>query len=196
MNSKEIAEYLSTTPLSEIPAADLLAAEETLDNSRITLSESDLTNPVKVQQYLDETAQLIAINMEQANIDGLIEDVLSLGDSEEDSDFLTNLVEDSDRLANIEEASSYAVDAFLVDPESLTSTELVIGSVGLVGNILQDEDRLTDLSEAADLETATLITAGFTADEIDDIQTASEMLELAKSGLGDDMASLFEGLPF
>lgn len=198
MTDDELVAYLSSTSLSEISDEDLESAEEVLEESRIELSEDDLENETLVAEYVEQTTQLLDINMAQADVEGLISDVFSTEEGEEDTDIIDSILDDADRLADIEEASGYAVDAFLVDPDSLTSTELVVGSVGLVSDILQDEDKADDLEGVEDFETDTLEDAGFTAEEIESIQTASAMIELAESNSGEDspLASLFEGLPF
>lgn len=197
MNDEELIAYLSSTPLSEISEENLAIAETALLENRIELTDSDLSNTVLVKQYIEETIQLLEINMAQANVDSLITDVLSIDGEDGDSDIMTTILDNTERLDNIEEASEYAVDAYRVDPDSLTSTELVVGGVGLISDIIQDEAKADALDTAADVETKTLEDAGFTADEIENIQTASAMLNLAESGVGEDspMSALFEGLP-
>ena len=194
MTLDELIAYISTTPLSEIPAADLALAETLLEATHLT-EEDIANNPALVEQYLEETIQLLAINMAQADVEGLISDLIPV-EGEEAPD-LASLLEDTTRLDNMKEASGYAVDAFLVDPESLTSTELLLGGVGLMADILQDDVKATALEGIDTSDTAALEAASFTAEEIENIQTASAMLSLAESGLGEDspMAFLIEGLP-
>lgn len=213
MSTDELVAYISTTPLSDIPAEDLAIAEIALDESRVELTDAEKAdpslNPVLAAQYVEESVQLLAINMEQADVEGLISDLLAEPEEGEESlDFVDSLLADTERLDNMEEASEYAVDAFLVDPESLTSTELVVGSVGLISDVIQDSaksDALSDITEAEpeDFEAALEAAVNddgdpvFTAEEIADIQTAQLMLEAAERGIGEDspMAGLFEGLP-
>lgn len=198
MTDDELIAYLESVSLSDLSDEDLETAETVLSENRIELSEDDLEDELLVAEYVEQTTQLLEINMAQADVEGLISEVFSTEEGEEDTDIFESILDDEDRLADIEEASGYAVDAYLVDPESLSSTELVVGSVGLVSDILQDEDSADALENVADFETATLVAAGFTTDEIDNIQTANEMIELAESNAGEDspLASLFEGLPF
>lgn len=195
MSASELSAYLDSTPLSDISEEDLLEIENTLASSRIVLSDDDLNNEELKTQYVEETKQLLDINMAQADVEGLISDVLNTDDG--DTDFVDTLLDDTDRLDNIAEASDYAVDAYLVDPDSLTTTELIVGSVGLLSDILQDDTKSTKLDNVTDFETTTLETAGFTADEISDIQTANEMMTLAENNAGADspLADLFEGMP-
>lgn len=198
MSSSELSEYLETTPLSDISDEDLLSIESSLSDSRLVLTDEDLEDEELKSQYLEETKTLLDINMAQSDVEGLISDVLgTVEDGEEDEDFIDTLLDDTERLDNLAEAADYAVDAFLVDSSSLTSTELVVGSVGLLSDILQDDESYSALESVEDYETDTLITAGFTTDEISDIQTANKMLDLAESNSGEDsvLADLFEGMP-
>ena len=196
MTTNELTVYLSTTPLSNISVEELINAEASLLSSRIELTADDLNNELLVELYLEQTTLLLDINMEQANIDGLLSNIATVSEGGSSEDVISDLLGDTERLANIEQASSYAVDAFRVDPDSLSSTELLVGSVGLLSDILQDSDNLTTLSDAEDYETSTLIAAGFSTDEIENIQTATDMLILAESGLGDDMSGLLQGFLF
>jgi len=195
MTVEQLEAYLDSTPLSEISDEDLSAIEELLEENRIELTEDDLDNEDLVEQYIEETTQLLEINMAQADVEGLISDVLSIDEGDTESDFMTTLLDDTDRLEDIEEASEYAVEAYNVDPDSLTSTELVVGGVGLISDIIQDDAKSETLESLDDVKTETLEAAGFTSEEITDIQTASAMLELAEDGMSEDMASIFEGLP-
>lgn len=208
MTTDELSALLSATPLSDISDEDLALAETALEESRIDYSD-ELSDALK-EQYVEETTQLLAINMEQANVEGLISDLLAEPvEGAESVDFVDSLLADTDRLDNMEEASAYAVDAFLVDPDSLTTSELVVGSVGLVSDVLQDEDKadaLSSISESdpedfeAALEAAVTDSGepAFTAEEIENIQTAQLMMDAAESSSGEDspLASLFGGLPF
>ncbi len=200
MSTDELTAYISTTPLSEIPAEELAIIEISLEESRIELTDEDIANnPEVVEQYIEETTQLMAINMEQADVEGLIADLLvEPEEGEESLDFVDSILADTERLENMEEASEYAVDAFLVDPESLTSTELVVGSVGLLANILEEDSTALDGLEDFSTESLEADPAGFTAEEIVNIQTAQLMLEAAEGGVGEDspLAGLFEELPF
>ena len=152
-----------------------------IENNLTTLSETDL---LEAEETLSESRLV------------LTEDVLN------NPKLAKQYVEESKLLmeinleqADLEVAAGYAVDAFKVDPESLDSTELLIGGLGVLSGIIEDEDNATALGDVEDYETETLTAAGFTTDEIEDIQMASEMLELAEAGASGDMAGLFEGLP-
>lgn len=195
MTVSEIEAYISTMSLSDISDEDLLTIEEKLADSRVELTEADLQDSELVEKFLDQTSTLIEINMEQADVEGLITDILTLEDGADATDLLTTAIEDPARLENLEAAADYAVQAYDIDPESLTSTEIIVGSMGLISDIIQDDANLTALENVTDYETTTLESAGFSTEEIEDIQQAVEMLQYAESNLSGDMADLFEGLP-
>ncbi len=196
MSSEQIYDFLESTPLNKISPEDLLSAEGTLAASRVKPSADELSkNSQLKEKYLKETKILLEINKEQADISGLISSALT-AEGDQGNSLVSSILSDSDRLANIAQASSYAVDAFEADPESLESSDLIIGSVGLLGDILSDETSTNKLKSLDNLETSTLTNAGFNTEEIKKIQTADSMIDLAKSGLDESMSSLFEGLPF
>jgi len=181
-------------------SAELEIVEDKLVDSRIEPTAENMANQALKDQYVAETKQLLDLNFKQADVEGILTSLISDdSDSENDSSnesFLTDILDDSDRLDNLEEAAGFAVDAYKVDPESLSSTQLVVGSAGLVSDIISDDTKADALESATDLETDTLESAGFTSTEIENIQMANDMLDLAKSDMTDDMASMLEGLPF
>ncbi|MBN2618097.1 MAG: hypothetical protein JXR64_07265 [Spirochaetales bacterium] len=191
MSLDELNAYLESTPLSDLSEEELSTAEDTLLDNRIELTD-DLDNPQLIAEYLSQTTQLLAINMEQADIEGLLTGALS---GEGDSSSVDDLVNDTERIDDLKSASEFAVDAFVVDPESLTSTELVVGSLGLISDILADEASSEKLDSVEDYNTDTLQDAGFTTEEIENIQLANAMMNLAREDMGDDMAGLLEGVP-
>lgn len=192
MTPSQISAYLETTPLSDISDEDLIIIENQLIESRIELTE-DSSDEDKAL-YVSQSSQLLEINISQADVLGLISEVSNIGS---DDDVIDSILNDTDRLDDITEASDYALDIYEVDPDSLTSTELVVGSVGLISEILKDDTALSNLENVEDYDTDTLEAAGFSEDEISKIQTANEMLNLAESKMGEDspLSDLFEGLP-
>lgn len=196
MTETELTSYIKDVDLKSLKPEVLSSAETALANNRVTIDDLDQDDEIAVAKYLEDTALLLEINKEQADVEGLLTSALSASEGSDSENFVDNLLSDTERIENLKEASGYVADTFALDPDSLSSTDLIVGSAGILGDILQDETKTTNLSGVDDYETATLETAGFTANEIEDIQTATNMLTAAQEGLSDDMAGMLEGLLF
>lgn len=156
----------------------------------ITATSSDADK----QDYVDDTLKLAELASANADLEGALTTLIESSSDGGSAGFLDDLTGDTERLEDLQAASGYMVEAYTVDPESLNTTQLLVGSAGLVSDILQDPVQKDTLENVPDYETATLQAAGFSAEEIDNIQTANEMLDLAKTnGLPDSIA---QGLPF
>lgn len=215
MSTEEIDNYLEETPLKDIPEEQLEVIEDTLLEEYDVIEADDLQalkdasadDPVAQQaleEYAEENVQLLEINMEQADVEGLITTMLTEsegsgeeGGEENSEEVFTEILEDEERLEDLEAASGFAVEAFKADEDSLSGEQLVVGSLGLVSEIIQiDDPEVEPLDEVDDYETETLLEAGYTADQVEDIQLAADMMEAAEGKLPEDMAAALEGLPF
>lgn len=148
------------------------ALEELLKN-RIT-PEEVAADPSLKDQFIKETTLLADYMIEEADFQGLVEDALA---SEEGGTPVEDFLNDPNRVEDLETASDLVVEAYLVDPDSLTDTQKLVGSVGLLSDILSDETKSDTLSSLDVRDETTLAVNGFTQDEIDNILLADEMLE-------------------
>lgn len=170
------------------------AAIDFLASDRPTITES--SSAADREEFVDSTLMMAELASQNADLEGAITTLLE-GDG--GGNFLDDVLNDTDRIEDLQEAAGYMTEAYAVDPDSLSAQQLVIGGAGLVSDIMQDPVANAALEGCADLETATLAAAGFTVEEIDDIQTANAMIEAATSsgdlpaGMSD---SLTQGLPF
>lgn len=167
-------------------------AIEYLEKNRPTITAT--SSDSEKQEYIEDTLLLAELASANADLEGALTAFIEGSSEGESVDFLDDLTGDADRLEDLQAASGYMAEAYAVDPDRLNTTQLLVGSAGLVSDILQDPDQSAALEAVPDYETATLQAAGFSAEEIDNIQTADEMLDLAKTnGLPDSIA---QGLPF
>ncbi len=173
---------------------ELQDVEDLLVEFRSELTDDILNDPDLLEQYVEDTTQLLDLNLQQADVEGLMADLM--GASDGGGDLLSGLEDDVERLENLADAGDYAVEAFELDPDSLSTTQLVVGGVGLISDILQDDTLAAALEDSPTTETADLVAAGFDAQQISDIQTASAMMDAAEAGAEGDIADLLEGLPF
>lgn len=151
-------------------------AIEALEKKRITLEEvSD--NPELKEQFIEETTLLAELKMEQADVQGALESLVAGSEDGDVETIFEDLINDTERVEDLKSASDYVLEAYEVDPDSVSDTQKLVGSVGLMSDILADEEKKETLDALPDREPETLEAAGFTAEEISKIETADEMLE-------------------
>lgn len=204
MSSSELSAYANDV-LSDPDATDEEIAEVValLLENRISPTEEELRSDPDIRdQYIDETLQLAALVQKQADVEDLLINLTTDNDSD---NLLGSILDDQERVDNLSSASSLIAQAYSaeqlggVTESSIEPTQLVLGGAGLISDILQDETKSAALDAAPDLETSTLEGAGFTATEINNIQTSNSMIEAAKSsgGLSSEITDVItEGLPF
>lgn len=156
------------------------ALEELLD-SRIT-PEEVAADPSLEEQFLDETTLLADYMIEESDFQGALEEVLA---AEEGETPIEDFLNDSERVEDLETAADLVVEAYNVDPDSVTETQKLVGGLGLLSDVLTDEEKADTLSSLPDRDEETLEAAGFTQEEIDKITLADELLE--GSTLVDDL---------
>lgn len=176
MTEEELEEYLETTPLDNISEEELVSIEETLEESFEVLTEEELTDPEVAAAYAEESVQLLEINMEQADVEGLIIDLATTDESEGGvEEVFESLVEDEERLEDLEAAADYAVEAFKADQDSLSDTQLIIGAAGLVSDLVTDDTKDLDIT---DIDTESIDETLYTEEEIEKIEQAQDMIDL------------------
>lgn len=205
MTSEELTSYANDV-LSNPNATDAEIDEMVtlLASNRIEPTDEQLANDPELRdQYIEETLQLAALVQKKADVEDLLVNITSA--DEEEGNILGDLLDDQERVDDLNTASTLIAEAYKaeqlggVTETSLEPTELILGSAGLVSDILQDEDKKTNLENAENLDTESLEAQGFTQEEIDNIQTAELMKDAAldSGGLSPDISdAITEGLPF
>lgn len=156
-------------------------ALEALLESRIT-PEEVANDPALEEQFLQETTLLADYMIEEADFQGALEGVLG---AEEGENPIEDFLNDAERVEDLETAADLVLEAYTVDPESVTETQKLVAGVGLLSDVITDEDKAEALSSIEVRDEESLAEAGFTQDEIDDIILADELLE--GSSLLEDM---------
>lgn len=216
MSSEEINSYLEETPLADIPEEELEIIEDALLDEYEVIESEDLDaliadsvdNPEAqeaLEEYAEENVQLLEINMEQADVEGLVSDLITFTDdtdegSDEESDpleVLTDVLDDEERMEDMEAVGDFAAEAFKADEDSLTGEQLVVGSIGLVSDFIEPDEGedITPIGEVENLEPETLAEEGYSEDQIEDIQLAVAMMEAADGKLDEEFAAALEDLP-
>lgn len=204
MSSSELKAYANDI-LSDPNATDaeILEVALLLYENRIDPTNDELANDADIrEQYVDESLQIAALLQKKADVDDIL---INLTQDSGTGNILGDLLDDQDRVDDLTLSSQLVAQAYSaeqlggVTESEIPPTQLVIGGAGLISDIMQDPAKNAALEGAADLETATLTAAGFSAEEIGRIQTADAMVDSAlQSGeLSTDIADVItQGLPF
>lgn len=151
-------------------------AIEALEKNRITADEVQ-DNPELKEQFIEETTLLAELKMEQADVQGALEALITSSEDGDTEDVFEDLINDTDRVEDLKSASNYVLEAYEVDPDSVSDTQKLVGSVGLMSDILSDDSKKEQLESLPDREPETLAEANFTEEEIEKIVKADEMLD-------------------